>query len=83
MTMKCLHAAAFGRANDVLQMSTTDIPKRQKGQILIKIHACGLTPGDVRMLDGSAALFRMPENGFPYIPGGDISGIVLEMVTLL
>jgi NADPH:quinone reductase-like Zn-dependent oxidoreductase len=78
MMMKCVHASAFGSSKDVLSMSNATLPARAKGQLLIKVHACGLTPGDLRMLDGSAALFRTPKNGFPYIPAGDICGTVQD-----
>ena len=34
--------------------------------------------GDVRVLAGHCDYFQHPPGGFPYIPGGDISGIVVE-----
>lgn len=75
--MKCVHASGFGEAKNVLHMTSTTIPVRPKGKLLIKVYACGLTPGDIRMLSGSASLFRKPVNGFPYIPGGDVCGVVM------
>jgi NADPH:quinone reductase-like Zn-dependent oxidoreductase len=45
--------------------------------LLIKVKACALAPGDVRVLKGDCDYFQSPKP-FPYIPGGDLSGIVVE-----
>lgn len=75
--MKVIEAASFGKAKDVLKLVKRDRELlRGKDELLVKVLSCGLTPGDVRMLDGSADLFRVPVDGFPYIPAGDICGIV-------
>lgn len=42
------------------------------------MQACALAPGDVRVLSGHCDYFQEPPEGFPYIPGGDVSGIVVE-----
>jgi len=66
----------------------TPQPERQKGQIIIKVLACSLAPGDVRTLSGKTKFVQVPKGGypnddgskgtFPYIPGGDVCGIVTE-----
>ncbi|KAL7471225.1 hypothetical protein ACHAXS_011537, partial [Conticribra weissflogii] len=53
-------------------------PTRKKGEILIQVQVCALAPGDVRVLSGHCDYFQEPPEGFPYIPGGDVSGIVAE-----
>eukprot|EP00986_Skeletonema_menzelii_P009937 scaffold4643_cov174-Skeletonema_menzelii.AAC.9 len=78
-TMKCILASAHGKDIDSL-LSMCDnypIPKRKKGQVLIKVSACALAPGDVRVLAGHIFI-QEPPGGFPYIPGGDVSGRVVE-----
>jgi len=52
------------------------LPVPQKGQMLLRVLACSLAPGDVRTLSGRTKLAQMPKSGFPYIPGGDVVGIV-------
>jgi len=78
-TMKCILASAHGEDIDSL-LSMCDnypVPTRKKGQVLIKVSACALAPGDVRVLAGHIFI-QDPPGGFPYIPGGDISGQVVE-----
>lgn len=76
--MKCAVATSFGTAEDVLELATFPRPERGPRQLLLKVFACGLTPGDVRMLSGCADMFRTPPNGFPYIPALDVCGQVVE-----
>eukprot|EP00568_Trieres_chinensis_P002603 CAMPEP_0183303424 /NCGR_PEP_ID=MMETSP0160_2-20130417/8870_1 /TAXON_ID=2839 ORGANISM="Odontella Sinensis, Strain Grunow 1884" /NCGR_SAMPLE_ID=MMETSP0160_2 /ASSEMBLY_ACC=CAM_ASM_000250 /LENGTH=332 /DNA_ID=CAMNT_0025466327 /DNA_START=86 /DNA_END=1084 /DNA_ORIENTATION=- len=52
-------------------------PIRGKGEILIKVKAVALAPGDVRVMKGHCNFFQSPR-AFPYIPGGDLSGVVEE-----
>lgn len=77
--MKSVVISAHGTDLDKLvNMSTTQpIPKRCKGELLVQVHACALAPGDVRVLKGDCDLFQSP-GSFPYIPGGDLSGVVVE-----
>jgi len=65
--------------DDILYMSENrPRPKRGKGQMLVRVQACSLAPGDVRTMSGLTKFVQMPKSGFPYIPGGDIVGIVEE-----
>ena len=50
----------------------------EPGTLLIKTCAVSLAPGDVRVLSGRTSLMQAPER-FPYVPGGDSSGIVVEV----
>ncbi|KAL7542709.1 hypothetical protein ACHAXR_013017 [Thalassiosira sp. AJA248-18] len=78
--MRCILASAHGDDIDSLLYMREDYPKpiRKRGEVLIKVRACALAPGDVRVLAGHCDYFQKPPNGFPYIPGGDVSGIVVE-----
>jgi hypothetical protein len=51
-TMKCILARAHGEDIDQLLYICNDYPKptRKKGEVLIRVHACSLAPGDVRVL---------------------------------
>ena len=79
-TMRCVLASAHGDDIDSHLYMRDDYPKpiRKEGEVLIKVCACALAPGDVRVLAGHCDYFQEPPNGFPYIPGGDISGVVVE-----
>lgn len=56
----------------------TTINKIPKGKLLVKTEAVSLAPGDVRVLSGACKEFQGPPS-FPYIPGGDLCGIVMDM----
>eukprot|EP00581_Thalassiosira_minuscula_P009326 CAMPEP_0183706152 /NCGR_PEP_ID=MMETSP0737-20130205/3056_1 /TAXON_ID=385413 /ORGANISM="Thalassiosira miniscula, Strain CCMP1093" /LENGTH=361 /DNA_ID=CAMNT_0025933487 /DNA_START=369 /DNA_END=1454 /DNA_ORIENTATION=+ len=79
-TMRVVLATAHGSDIDALLRICDNYPKprRKTGEVLIQIHACALAPGDIRVLAGHCDYFQEPPNGFPYIPGGDVSGIVVE-----
>ena len=80
--MKGAIARAYGAGpdfDDILDIKPDwPLPKRGKGQLLIRVQACSLAPGDVRTLSGWTKYFQVPEGGLPYIPGGDVTGIVEE-----
>ena len=77
--MKCILIPSHGEDIDKLLTLSDNFPKpiRKPGQVLIKVQACALAPGDIRVMKGHCDYFQHPR-GFPYIPGGDISGIVEE-----
>ncbi len=82
--MDCILASDFGKADDVLTKGNSDVPTLSadtKGKLLIKVHGCSLTPGDYRMLHGAAKFVKKPKKGFPYIPGLDVSGTVIESMS--
>ena len=64
----------------VLSKGRRNLPVLQPGskQLLIRVHACSVTPGDYRMITGIAKFLKKPRDGFPYIPGLDVSGTVVE-----
>jgi NADPH:quinone reductase and related Zn-dependent oxidoreductases len=77
--MKAIISPSYGSYHN-LQLVTdfakpTEIPK---GNILVKTHAVALAPGDVRVLSGACKEFQGPPS-FPYIPGGDLCGTVVDM----
>lgn len=52
--------------------------KKQKDFMIIRTLAVALAPGDCRVLSGITKELQGPSS-FPYIPGGDCCGIVVEM----
>ena len=56
-----------------------DLPlKQQKNHVVIKTYAVALAPGDCRVLSGLTREFQGPPS-FPYVPGGDCCGKVVEI----
>ena len=53
-------------------------PKKQKSKIIIQTYAVALAPGDCRVLSGLTRELQGPPS-FPYVPGGDACGKVVEM----
>jgi NADPH:quinone reductase-like Zn-dependent oxidoreductase len=71
--------AMLSLQNDVLVPRLSDLPpKQQKQWMLIKVLAVALAPGDCRVLSGLTRELQGPPS-FPYIPGGDCCGIVVEL----
>lgn len=80
-TMKCIVASCYGgkEAFGSILGVAMDRPRpiRGKGQLLLQVQACSLAPGDVRTLSGWTKLVQKPAS-WPYIPGGDVVGVVAE-----
>mmetsp|Transcript_2131 Transcript_2131/g.4459 ORF Transcript_2131/g.4459 Transcript_2131/m.4459 type:complete len:356 (+) Transcript_2131:191-1258(+) len=77
--MHAVQATAFGNVKDVLTVEA-GVPRPvaenlKAGQLLVRVLACSLSPSDWRTLSGDARLLKKPKN-FPFIPGGDICGVV-------
>ena len=53
------------------------IRKDRKTHMILKTLAVALAPGDCRVLSGKTRRFQGPPS-FPYIPGGDCCGIVVD-----
>ena len=49
----------------------------RKTHMIIKVLAVALAPGDCRVMSGDTRIFQGPPS-FPYVPGGDCCGIVLD-----
>lgn len=79
-TMKAIVISAHGTNVNKLLSITNNRPlprNRKKGELLIRVKACALAPGDVRVMKGDCDYFQSPGE-FPYVPGGDVSGVVEE-----
>ena len=49
---------------------------KNNNELLVKVLACSLSPGDVNMIEGN--FYFLHPQSFPFIPGNDICGIVEE-----
>ncbi|HTR06230.1 MAG TPA: zinc-dependent alcohol dehydrogenase family protein [Paraburkholderia sp.] len=56
-----------------LELATLDRPQPQAGQVLVRIHAAGLNPLDVKIRAGKAAHAKHP---VPLVLGIDMAGVV-------
>lgn len=79
--MKAVMASKFGSPNEVLSIRDTPKPTlpTNKDALLIQVNACSLSPGDYRALLGDKTVVCNPT--MPYIPGGDVCGVVVEQTT--
>jgi len=57
-----------------------DEDHNEEDYLVIRVLACALAPGDVRILSGNSAYIQLPE-GPPYIPGSDVAGVVVQVPT--
>jgi alcohol dehydrogenase, propanol-preferring len=68
-TMTAMFLDAPGRP---LQAREAPIPRPGPGQVLIRVHACGVCRTDLHVCDG-----ELPERKLPIIPGHEIVGSVV------
>ena len=69
-----MKAMVFESAGSPLQPRDLPVPKPGPGQVLIKVHACGVCRTDLHILDGD---LKGPK--LPLIPGHEIVGIVAKI----
>ncbi|AJY77707.1 hypothetical protein VN24_13325 [Paenibacillus beijingensis] len=72
--MKAIRYHSHG-GPEVLQVEKVPRPKPAKHEVLVRVHAAGVNPGDWQIRSGLAGN-RFP---LPYIPGWDVSGVVEEV----
>jgi len=69
-----MHAMVLRSARTALQYSRVDDPQPGPGQVLIKVHVCGVCRTDLHVVDGELRHARSP-----LIPGHEIVGTVAEV----
>jgi NADPH:quinone reductase-like Zn-dependent oxidoreductase len=62
-------------SNEVVQVGEWSIPRRSRGEVLVRIHAAGLNRVDLYMRDSGAGITHC----LPQIMGVDGAGIVVEV----
>lgn len=86
LTMKAAQGADYGDIDEMITVkdgvsvpSLASLPAAERRKkMLIKVLAVALAPGDCRVLSGKTRTFQGPPS-FPYVPGGDCCGIVMEL----
>jgi NADPH:quinone reductase-like Zn-dependent oxidoreductase len=84
--MQAVHGIDYGDIDEMLCVvdgvpvpRLVDLPeKTRKNFMVLRTLAVSLAPGDCRVLSGITRELQGPPS-FPYIPGGDCCGIVVEL----
>ncbi|QAY68546.1 NADP-dependent oxidoreductase [Paenibacillus protaetiae] len=72
--MKAIRYHTYG-GPDVLRLEQVTVPKAAEGEVVVRVHAAGVNPGDWQIRSGLAGdRFELP-----YTPGWDISGVVASV----
>lgn len=74
-TMKAIRFHTYG-GPEVLQLEDVSVPSAQAGEVLVRVHAAGVNPGDWQIRSGLAHRKFGIDVPLPSIPGYDISGRV-------
>ena len=73
--MKAIYIERYGNIDGV-QIGKLPKPALQPDDVLIHIHAAGINPLDLRVLEGEFKAI-LPVK-FPFILGNDLAGVVVE-----
>ncbi len=74
--MKAIVIDGYGGADRLVLRERPD-PRPGAGELLVKVRAAGINPVDWKIRSGELRLFLWI--GFPYTPGGDVAGEVVEV----
>lgn len=77
-TMKAIRFSTYG-GPEVLQYEDVPRPHAGPGEVLIRIHAAGINPGDKNIRAGIAHKKFGLTIPFPFIPGNDLSGEIASV----
>jgi NADPH:quinone reductase-like Zn-dependent oxidoreductase len=76
--MKAIVIDGYG-GSDRLRLDERSDPRPEASEILVKVHAAAVNPVDWKIRRGALRLILRLR--FPYIPGGDIAGEVIDVGT--
>lgn len=68
-----MRAMVLEAPGEALRATEVPVPRPGPGQVLIKIHACGVCRTDLHIVDG-----ELPNPKLPLIPGHEIVGTVVQ-----
>ncbi|WP_080240567.1 NADPH:quinone oxidoreductase family protein [Spirosoma rigui] len=71
--MKAIICQQYGPPDQLL-LTDMPSPKAGKGQVVIRVEACGVNFPDTLIIEGKYQ-FKPP---FPFSPGGEVSGVITE-----
>ena len=69
-----MKAAVLKQPNSVLHFEQRDRPSPGRGEVLIRVHACGVCHGDLMLQLG-----QFPFAQYPIVPGHEIAGVIEEV----
>src|SRR5512136_2462292 len=72
-TPETMNAMVLEAPGQPLQATRLPVPVPAVGQVLIRVHACGVCHTDLHVVDG-----ELPNPKLPLVPGHEIVGTVLE-----
>jgi D-arabinose 1-dehydrogenase-like Zn-dependent alcohol dehydrogenase len=69
--MAKMRAAQVARAGGALEVVERDVPEPQRGEVRVRVEACGVCHSDGFTVEG-----QYPGLSFPRIPGHEIAGVI-------
>src|SRR4026207_1991511 len=69
-----MRSMIFEKPGELLRAAEWAAPRPGPGQLLIRVHACGVCRTDLHVIDG-----ELTEPRLPLIPGHEIVGSVVEL----
>jgi D-arabinose 1-dehydrogenase-like Zn-dependent alcohol dehydrogenase len=69
--MAKMRAAQVARAGGALEVVERDVPEPQRGEVRVRVEACGVCHSDSFTVEG-----QYPGLSFPRIPGHEIAGVI-------
>lgn len=76
--MRAVQFSKYGGGAAALEHVEVPVPVPSKDQVLVKVEAASVNPADWKIQAGAMKLFGIPGK-FPYIPGTDIAGEVVDL----
>lgn len=68
---KTMHAMVMHAPGEPLRYETMPVPRPEPGEVLVRVHACGVCRTDLHIVDG-----ELPPVPWPVIPGHEVVGSV-------
>jgi propanol-preferring alcohol dehydrogenase len=69
-------AMQLDQSGKPLRLVSRAVPQPGAGQLLLRVHACGVCRTDLHIVDG-----ELPQLGHPIIPGHEVVGTVVELAS--
>ena len=69
-----MKTAVIDAPNTEVRIEKRDRPSPSRGQVLIRVHACGVCHGDLMLQLG-----QFPFARYPIVPGHEIAGVIEEV----
>jgi alcohol dehydrogenase, propanol-preferring len=69
-----MKAAVINAPNTEVRIEERDRPSPARGEVLIRVHACGVCHGDLMLQQG-----QFPFARYPMVPGHEITGVIEEV----